>query len=486
MLKRLIFIIFIPLLLVSCSSKSKEKFEPKEISDFNGHSVAVLLGSLQDMCVTEANDNCEFLRLSSVPEVLVSVSHGKAECALVDAASILSVDMEASGLRSVVLPGYESDIAIAVNKETGTELKASLDAYIKKTKEDGSLKEMYDRWLVTDVANVPMPKYELNTSGKTIEIGVMFNDMPFSFIRNNELVGVEIELLTSWAAATGNNIHFNNYEFSSLLASLQTGKIDMIACCLAVTDERKEKVLFTDPYYHCDMLCILPTDQNVEQISLAERFKDAFQKNIIDEGRWKMILAGLWETIVISFWSLIMGTILGSILCYFRTRKNIIFRGCAKVYIDLMRGIPILVFLMILFYVIFATSKISATWIAIIAFSCNFAAYVSEMFRSGIGSVEKGQYEAGWAMGFSKMRTFWLIIFPQSLRQILPVYKGEAVSLIKNTSIVGYIAIQDLTKVSDIIRSRTFDAFFPLLIITVIYFVLAWLLGLLLDRIKIK
>lgn len=108
------------------------------------------------------------------------------------------------------------------------------------------------------------------------------------------------------------------------------------------------------------------------------------------------------------------------------------------------------------------------------------------MFRTGINSVDPGQTEAGRAMGFSKVKTFLLIVVPQAVKQILPVYKGEAISLIKNTSIVGYIAIQDLTKVSDIIRSRTFDAFFPLIVISIIYLILAWLLGLLLDYLHKK
>lgn len=151
-----------------------------------------------------------------------------------------------------------------------------------------------------------------------------------------------------------------------------------------------------------------------------------------------------------------------------------------------MRGVPILVFLMIMFYIIFAKTGISGTWIAIFAFSLNLAAYVSEMFRTGINSVDPGQTEAGRAMGFSKVKTFLLIVVPQAVKQILPVYKGEAISLIKNTSIVGYIAIQDLTKVSDIIRSRTFDAFFPLIVISIIYLILAWLLGLLLDYLHKK
>lgn len=140
-----------------------------------------------------------------------------------------------------------------------------------------------------------------------------------------------------------------------------------------------------------------------------------------------------------------------------------------------------LVLLMIMFYVVLSPTGISGRWVAIISFAINFSAYVSEIFRTGISSVDKGQTEAGLAMGFTRIGTFFNFILPQALKNILPVFKNEAISLIKGTSIVGYVAIQDLTKISDIIRARTFDAFFPLIIISILYFLLAWLFGKALD-----
>jgi len=145
-----------------------------------------------------------------------------------------------------------------------------------------------------------------------------------------------------------------------------------------------------------------------------------------------------------------------------------------------------LVMLMILFYVVFASTGLSAMIVAIITFAFNMAAYSSEMFRTSIESVDPGQKEAGLSMGFTKVRTFIYIILPQAVRKVIPIYKGEVISLLKMTSIVGYIAVVDLTKASDIIRSRTFDAFFPLIVVAIIYFILSWLLGLGLDYINKK
>jgi polar amino acid transport system substrate-binding protein len=158
----------------------------------------------------------------------------------------------------------------------------------------------------------------------------------------------------------------------------------------------------------------------------------------------------------------------------------------SNIYIALMRGMPVLVLLMIMFYVIFAGTSINPVTVAVITFGMNFAAYVSEMFRSAIESVDKGQTEAGVALGFTPFKTFIYIVLPQAFKQVLPVFKGETISLVKTTSIVGFIAVQDLTKVGDIIRSRTFDAFFPLVMVAVLYFIVSWLFAAALDYIGKK
>jgi polar amino acid transport system substrate-binding protein len=204
------------------------------------------------------------------------------------------------------------------------------------------------------------------------------------------------------------------------------------------------------------------------------------------ENRYLLIVDGLKVTIIISLLSVIFGTLLGALVCLMRMVKNRVLRNIARVYISILRGTPVLVLLMLIFYVVFASVDIDPVIVAVIAFGMNFAAYVSEMFRTSIESIDKGQREAGIACGFTPLQTFSYIIMPQAVRQVLPVYKGEFISLVKMTSVVGYIAVQDLTKASDIIRSRTFDAFFPLVMVAVLYFIVSWLLALVLDYIELK
>ncbi len=208
---------------------------------------------------------------------------------------------------------------------------------------------------------------------------------------------------------------------------------------------------------------------------------NSMQSNIVQENRYLLILEGLKTTVIISVLSTFFGTVLGAIVCFMRMSKNAILNVLAKTYISILRGTPVLVFLMLIFYVVFASVNIDPVIVSVIAFGMNFAAYVAEIYRSGIESIDKGQSEAGIAMGFTRVNTFIFIVLPQTVQRILPVYKGEFISLVKMTSIVGYIAVQDLTKASDIIRSRTFDAFFPLIMVAVLYYLISWFLMLFME-----
>lgn len=224
----------------------------------------------------------------------------------------------------------------------------------------------------------------------------------------------------------------------------------------------------------------------MNNLLLWHQIADAFVKNMIVEDRYMLILQGLWTTVLITVFAAILGTVLGGLVCWMRMKGNNVVRRIAKFYIDLMRGTPVLVLLMIMYYIVLAPVIESAIIVAIITFSMNASAYICEMLRSGIEGIDKGQTEAGLSLGFTNRQTFFHIVFPQVIRNIMPVYHGELISLLKSTSIVGYIAIMDMTKASDLIRSRTFDAFFPLIIVAILYFILAWLIGLLLGALNKK
>ena len=208
---------------------------------------------------------------------------------------------------------------------------------------------------------------------------------------------------------------------------------------------------------------------------------ESFTNNLIAEDRYRMILDGLQVTLIITFCATVLGTILGGLVCWMRMSRRAWLREVAKVYIELMHGTPVLVLLMLMYYVIMAPMDATGIVVAIVTFAICTSAAISEMLRTTIQGIDRGQTEAGLALGYSRRQTFFRIVLPQVIKAVLPVYQGEVVALLKETSIVGFIAVTDMTHASDLIRSRTFDAFFPIILTAIIYFLIAWLIGLLLT-----
>ena len=214
--------------------------------------------------------------------------------------------------------------------------------------------------------------------------------------------------------------------------------------------------------------------------------KEDFILNFITENRWKFIATGLKNTLVITFFSLILGVVLGVLVAIIRSsydknkaemrrgfKKNIlaILNAICKIYLTVIRGTPVVVQLMIMYYIIFASSR-NSLLVAIIAFGINSGAYVAEIVRSGIMSIDEGQFEAGRSLGFDYKSTMWHIIIPQAFKNILPALANEFIVLLKETSVAGYVTIRDLTMGCNIIRAATYSAFMPLIAVAVIYLVM--------------
>ena len=216
---------------------------------------------------------------------------------------------------------------------------------------------------------------------------------------------------------------------------------------------------------------------------------DKLNKILIQGGSWKTILGGLWVTIQISALALLIGTLLGALICLLRTRKNPIVRGFASVYIAVLRGTPVLMLLLLLYYGVFARAGLAPVMVAVITFALNVSAHVAELLRSALEAADRGQAEAARTLGFSAWDTFRLITLPQVLRIAKPVYQYTIVNLIQWTSVVGYVTITDLTRVINNTASRTMQPLLTIIIGMLIYLALSYLIfGIfaLSDRIKAK
>ena len=205
-----------------------------------------------------------------------------------------------------------------------------------------------------------------------------------------------------------------------------------------------------------------------------QELKSSFISNFIDDNRWRYITDGLKITLLVTVFAVLIGVVLGFLIAIVRTThdktgKLKILNAICKVYLTVIRGTPVVVQLMIIYFIIFGSVDISKVVVAIVAFGINSGAYVAEIFRSGIMSIDNGQFEAGRSLGFNYAQTMMYIVMPQAFKNVLPTLCNEFISLLKETSVSGYIALQDLTKGGDIIRSRTYDAFMPFIAVALIY-----------------
>ena len=457
----------------------------KSADDLAEKRIGIFAGTVHDAFVAKKYPKATAFQYNSSADMMLSLKTGKIDAAMYDliTARILLKHNDDMGLLTDKI--FDMPLGVGFNKNN-PKLRNEFNTFLKNIRSNGTYDEMFKRWFVNDAEKGVIYPFKNPGSQKNLNVAVAVEDLPYVASMNGQYVGFDIEMIQRFAERADYNLEIATIEFPALVAALVSGKADMIADGIAISAERSKQIDFSDSYAEFRTAVVAPKrnlaaykdEPAIQPVKpgFIKSVANSFYNNIILENRYLLILDGLKVTILISLLSAVFGTLIGALICFMRMSKRRILSFTARFYISLIRGTPVLVLLMIIFYVIFASVNINPTLVAVVAFGVNFGAYVSEMFRSSIQSIDKGQQEAGIASGFTGIQTFIYIIMPQAIRQVLPVYKGEFISLLKMTSVVGYIAVQDLTKASDIIRSRTFDAFFPLIMAAVLYIIIAGLL----------
>ena len=220
-------------------------------------------------------------------------------------------------------------------------------------------------------------------------------------------------------------------------------------------------------------------------------FKESFYQNFIEKDRWQYLLTGLENTLLITIFAVLIGVAIGFLVAIIRASHDQngslkILNFICRVYLTVIRGTPTMIQLMITYYIIFASVNVSKIFVAVCAFGINSGAYVAEIVRSGIMSIDQGQFEAGRSLGFNYVQTMRLIILPQAFKNVLPALGNEMIVLLKETSISGYVGTMDLTKGGDIIRSTTYEAYLPLFGVAAIYLVIVMLMTAGVNRLERK
>ncbi len=470
-------------------------------SDLNkdGYTIGVPEGTPPEEVAKEFMPNADISYFTQFMDGVAALKSGKVTAVIYDSSGVDRILLSNPDL--VKLDEELGNIEIAaVVRLNDTALNDQLNTFINQYQADGTAAAMVERWINNTggvMPEIPRPQ------NPTRKITIITNGLtePMNYYENGQLTGFDIEFMKRFANFANLDFEIITMDYQAMIPALQSGKGDVIISDFFKTDERGQEVLYTDAYVvlhnsvviRKDMAAATTADETTgegeNQTAVTGFFgslQDSFNKTFVVEDRYQLILQGLSTTIVISLLSLLFGSLLGALICAMRRSRVGLISGLAIVYIRLIQGVPIVLTLMILYYIIFASVDIHPVLIAVVGFSVNFAAYSAEIFRTAIDATDKGQLEAAYALGFTRVASFFKVTLPQALRHILPIFKGEFISMVKMTSVVGYIAIQDLTKMTDIIRSRTFEAFFPLVVTAAIYFVITYLFILLLGKIEVQ
>ena len=379
--------------------------------------------------------------------------------------------------------------AVFAKSDAGKALCERYSAFVDGLWADGTMKEIDGVWFGTDEDKKTVLDYEhLPDTNGTLRVAADTMMPPFAYIKDNRPVGYDMDIAARFCEANGYRLEVVPMDFGGILPAVQTGKCDFAAGCITVTEERAQSVLFSSPTYRSGTVAVArKTAASGAPGDGAENgIMASFNKTFIREERWRLFRNGILTTLLITVLSILFGTMLGFAVFMLCRNGNPFANVVTRFCLWLVQGMPMVVLLMVLYYIVFGNVSINGIAVAVIGFTLTFGAAVFGLMRMGVGAVDNGQYEAAYALGHSSLRTFNSIILPQAIPHILPAYRGEIVGLIKATAVVGYIAVQDLTKMGDIVRSRTYEAFFPLIAVTIFYFLLEGLIGFFVGRIEIN
>ena len=466
---------------ISVVTKAKEGtgggLEYNSPEELDGHKVGVVNGTMTDRFVdAHLGGSRDYSYYNTPADLVAALKAGKVDAFCADEpVAVLSANNN-DGIG--IVPGKVADDQYGMIFQKGSALKGEFDAVIEEFRADGTLERLKTKWTGSDADAKTMPEPGWDAPKGTLKMTTCATLDPMTYTRGDEVVGYDIELAELVCKRLGYGLEVVNQEFPACLAGVESGKFDFGASAISISDERKQQVDFSVPTYDSAPVFVVRTKADPGAFAgFLETMSRSFKKTFIEENRWQLILSGLGVTLLVSVCSGVLGTLLGYLTVLAR-RSGV--RWIGKVvdgYQALMGGIPLVVVLMVLYYVVFGAFDIAGEIVAVIAFTLSFGATAGSTMWTAVAGIDEIQEETGLALGYTRRQVFHKIIFPQAAEQFRPQLVGQFVSLTKETAIVGYIAVQDLTRASDLIRARTMDAFFPLISTAVIYFILCRLIA---------
>lgn len=463
---------------------SDKEPEFKTFSELNGKTISMLTGApFENLISSKVPSVKEFTYFQTMPDMCLAIKTGKTDAGFNNnaVATLAANKYPELALFPESLGDTTFGLAFAKGDERFEQWRAAYESIPDETK-----KALWEKWTGADESAKTVPEQDWPGNNGTVNVAACDALEPMSYMgQDGQMMGLDVETILMIAKELDVHVEFTPMDFSAVLSSIGSGKADIGCGSIVTTDERRETMDFVEYQPASFVLVVRSKDAANADNSIIGGIRESFRKTFIREDRYKLFIQGILTTIIITVLSILFGTALGFIVYMGCRNGNTVANKIAGFFVWIVQGMPVVVLLMILYYIIFAKSQVSGTAVAVIAFTLVFGSGVFGMLKMGVGAVDKGQMEAALALGYKDMQAFFRIVLPQAIPHFLPSYKGEVVALLKATAIVGYIAVQDLTKMGDIVRGRTYEAFFPLIAVAVIYFILGSLFTFIVDKAEI-
>lgn len=476
-------------MFTACSAQSSTTVI-NNVKDINGKRIGILVGTLFEDTAYEDFPSSSITFYNTYADLIQALKSGKIDTFLCDdatARALCDLDYKITFLPQLIT--NEKYGPIFRRSEGGEKLCEKFNRFIYNYSERGDLSLLQGKWLNAGKSGRDtFYKFQdlPDVNGK-IRIAAVNDTEPFSFVSFGLLTGYEVGLMYDFCKEFGFAAEIVSTDIDDVFSGVSVGKYDIGVGLLSYTDERNERFIFATPDYEGGAVAVVLTTVAEESNGFFGSIVNGFDKTFVREGRWQMFLDGIGVTLLISCVSAILGTIIGFALytlgVYLRN-KNKAFLKFLDLYVLFVKRMPIVVFLMISYYAVFGNTNISGLVISIIAFTFTFAATVIDLFHSTVSKVDNGQFKAALSLGYTEMQAYNKFLLPQATKAIANDYKESIIGLVQATSVVGYISVEDLTKISDLVRSRSYESVFPLVATALIYFFIAWILTLIIRNIE--
>jgi len=485
----LFLLLFAVLSLTACGNNIPEN-RVFSVDDMDGKVIGVQLGTTGDIYVSDMEGDdagTKIERYNKGADAISSLKQGKIDCVVIDLQPAKAYVRQNTELMILDEEFTLEEYAAVIAKEN-EELLSEFNAALETLENNGTLTKIINNYIPNELSGETEPFNYTSTvtDGKPLKMATNAQFPPYEFYEGGTIIGIDVDIARAVADIMGRTLVVTDMEFDSIINAVSSGKADIGLAGFTVTEERKKQINFSNPYATSKQVIIVRDNDAIKD---SQSITGKIYNNFIKDNRWKFLLQGLLNTLIITVCAILIGAALGFLLALIRVGHDKngsmkIPNFLAKMYVTIFRGTPMMVQLLIIYFVIFASVDINKVLVAIIAFGLNSSAYLCEVIRSGIMSIDEGQFEAAKSLGLSYSTMMKNIILPQALKNVLPAIGNEFISLLKETSIAGYIGLQDLTKGGDIIRSITYEPLLPLLAVALIYLFIVMLLSALVSKLE--